>query len=101
MAHISNENDGEKKQFTGKKKIVKPDQNENKKPEGNESEDKKPKEKESPVTGQWMKNLEMLNLKSLDEFWCPNSSLYFNWKSFGLSANFFSLNLCNLLRKNK
>ena len=68
VAHISNENEGEKKQFTGKKKIVKPDQNENKKPEGNESEDKKPKEKESPVTGQWMKNLEMLNLRSLDEF---------------------------------
>ena len=50
-----------------KKKTVKfDDQNENKK-EVEESKEKK--EKEGPVTEQWMKNLEMLDLKSLDDLW--------------------------------
>ena len=88
MAHISrpepdivakyNESDSkdkdEKKKVPGKKKTVKVDQNENKKEEVDESEDKKSKsiEKENPVTEQWMKNLEMLDLKSLDEMISPN-----------------------------
>ena len=76
MAHISNEkgfkDKEEKKEVPGKKKTVKVDQNENKKKEVDESEDKKSKEKESPVTPQWMKNLEMLDLKSLDEMISPN-----------------------------
>ena len=64
----------EKKEVPGKKKTVKVDQNENKKEEVDESEDKKSKsiEKENPVTEQWMKNLEMLDLKSLDEMISPN-----------------------------
>ena len=81
MAHISrpepdfvadyNENDfkgeEEKKEVPEKKKTVKfDDQNENKK-EVEESKEKK--EKEGPVTEQWMKNLEMLDLKSLDDLW--------------------------------
>ena len=81
MAHISrpepdfvadyNENDfkgeEEMKEVPGKKKTVKfDDQNENKK-EVEESKEKK--EKEGPVTEQWMKNLEMLDLKSLDDLW--------------------------------
>ena len=75
MAHISrpepdfvadyNDNDfqgeEEKKEVPGQKKMVKFDQK--------ESVEKKSKEKESPVTEQWMKNLEMLDLdlKSLDD----------------------------------
>ena len=73
MAHISNEkgfkDKEEKKEVPGKKKTVKVDQNENKK---KESEDKKSKEKENHVTEHWMKNLEMLELKSLDEMISPN-----------------------------
>ena len=88
MAHISrpepdivadnNKSDSkdknQKKEVPGKKKTVKVDQNENKKEEVDESEDKKSKsiEKENPVTEQWMKNLEMLDLKSLDEMISPN-----------------------------
>ena len=88
MAHISrsepdivadyNESDSkvkeQKKEVPRKKKTVKVDQNENKKEEDDKSEDKKSKslEKENPVTEQWMKNLEMLDLKSLDEMISPN-----------------------------
>ena len=56
-----------KKGVPGKKKTVTFDQNENKKEEVEESEEKKSKEKASPVAEQWMKNLEMLDLKSLDD----------------------------------
>ena len=78
MAHISrpepdfvadyNQNDfkEEKKEATGKKKTVTFDQNENNK---KEVDDKKFKEKESHVTDQFLKNLEMLEMKSMDDLW--------------------------------
>ena len=80
MAHISrpepdfvadyNQNDfkeEEEKKATGKKKTVTFDQNEKNKKEVDESDDKKFKEKESPVTDQFLKNLEMLEMKSMDD----------------------------------
>ena len=88
MAHISrpkpdfvtdyNENDfrGEEErkevqevqEGPGKKKSVKFDLNDNKKKEvEEESEDEKSKEMESPVTEQLVKNMEILDLKSLDD----------------------------------
>ena len=53
-----------KKGVPGKKKTVTFDQNENKE---EEVEEKKSKEKASPVAEQWIKNMEMLDLKSLDD----------------------------------
>merc|ERR1712150_325790 len=50
-----------------KKKTVQFDQKENNKKEVEESEVKKSKEKKSPVTDQILMNLEMLNLKSMDD----------------------------------
>ena len=86
MAHISNEKDlrnkTEKKQATGKKVFNKVDENRIKKKEVKESEEKKSKEKECPVDGQWLKDLGMLDLRSLDEFWWQKlveaQSYYFN-----------------------
>ena len=80
MAHISrpepdfvadyNQNDfkeEEEKKATGKKKTVTFDQNEKNKKEVDDSDDKKFKEKESHVTDQFLKNLEMLEMKSMDD----------------------------------
>ena len=59
--------EGKKKQIpAGKKRVEKVDQNGSKKKE-NDKGDKKSKDQGISVSGLWM-NLEMLNMKSLDEF---------------------------------
>jgi len=57
-----------KKQITGRKKmVVKVDQNGNEKNDFDENHNKKTEQKESPASGQWIREIGMPELKSLDE----------------------------------